>query len=191
MDGAAYRWFNRLADHTGWAHTFFVDFAKYGVGLFAVLLLVGWWYAARRDDGAPRVVGVMWAGAAALIAVAVDQVIGHIVNRARPFVAMPTMHVLVSHSKDASFPSDHAAIAGAVAVGLFLVFRWLGWVAIALALLMAFARVYVGVHYPGDVLGGLALGGVIALAGAPLVHRLADPAARRLARGPLHPLLSR
>jgi undecaprenyl-diphosphatase len=68
MDAAAYRWFNRLADHTGWAHTFFIDYAKYGVGLFAVLLLVGWWYAARHDEGASRTVGVMWAGAAAVVA---------------------------------------------------------------------------------------------------------------------------
>ncbi|GAC1361611.1 MAG: hypothetical protein NVSMB32_00820 [Actinomycetota bacterium] len=59
------------------------------------------------------------------------------------------MHLLLARTGDFSFPSDHAAVAGAVATALFLVDRRIGLVAAILALAMAFARVYVGAHYPG------------------------------------------
>ena len=66
---------------------------------------------------------------------------------------------------DGGFPSIHAVIAAAVAAGLWLVDRRLGITAAVAAALMAFARVYVGAHYPRDVLAGLALGVVVSLAG--------------------------
>src|SRR2546428_463519 len=75
---------------------------------------------------------------------------------------MTSAHVLVARTTDFSFPGDHATAVGAVAVGLLLTRRRLGIVMAAFAVLMAFARVYVGAHYPGDVVAGLALGGVTA-----------------------------
>ena len=54
---------------------------------------------------------------------------------------------------------------GAVATGLLLVNRRLGLLAALAAALMAFARVYIGAHYPWDVLGGLVLGGAVVLLG--------------------------
>jgi membrane-associated phospholipid phosphatase len=79
-------------------------------------------------------------------------------------VAHPnTVHVLVSRSADPSFPSDHAAAAAAIAVVVLLVHRRLGVLVLALAALVCFARVYVGAHYPGDVLAGAGIGVVVAL----------------------------
>ena len=101
----------------------------------------------------------MWAAAAALIALEIAQLIGRAVDRTRPFHALSSVHVLIARSADFSFPSDHATTAGAVSVGLLFAGRriW-GAIAVICALVMAFARVYVGVHYPGDVLAGLTLG---------------------------------
>jgi undecaprenyl-diphosphatase len=78
---------------------------------------------------------------------------------------MTGIHLLIGRTTDFSFPSDHATVVGAVAAGLmFTNHRW-GSVAAALAVVMAFARVYVGAHYPGDVVAGLALGAAVAAAG--------------------------
>jgi undecaprenyl-diphosphatase len=166
---------NDFARHTGWLHGPVTLYAKQGVVLFALLLVAG--YVLARRSGAPLLVArSLLAGAGVLLAVAVNQPIVHAVNETRPFRQLPHVLLLVSASTDGSFPSDHATMAGAVAAGLFYVSRRLGMVAAVAAVLMAFARVYVGAHYPVDVLAGLAGGAVVAaivqLAAAPLATLL-------------------
>jgi undecaprenyl-diphosphatase len=188
VDRSLYRRINDFADSTAWAHGIVRAGAKYGIVILGVLLLAAWWQARRQADVA--VAAVVWAGAAPLAALAVAQVVNKIVDRSRPYVAMPDAHVLIARSADASFPSDHSTAAGAVAVGLVIAgaalgSRRLGIIAAVAAVLLAFSRVYVGVHYPSDVLAGLAIGGVVAVVFAPLAKRLLTPIARRVATTPL------
>jgi undecaprenyl-diphosphatase len=183
-----FRVVNDWARHTGWLHGTMEAIAKYGVVAFALLLLAGWWVARRSRDDA-RMAAALWAPIAALVAVAVNQPIVSAVHESRPFAAMPHVLLLVSHSADPGFPSDHATMAGAVAVALWFVERRLAALATLAALLLAFSRVYVGVHYPGDVLAGLALGGVVAALGAVLLVPLVARLVAWLGRTPLRPLL--
>lgn len=119
----------------------------------------------------------MWAAVAALVALGFGQLIGNAIGRARPNETISNVHLLVDKTKDFSFPSDHATAAGAVAVGLLFANRRWGIIASVLAASMAFTRVYVGAHYPSDVLTGLALGGIVAAIGwftvVPIIRRLA------------------
>ncbi len=190
MDAAAFRAVNRFAAHTGWMHWLFTTVARYGIVAFALALVAAWW-TARAEGSVSGVSAAVWAGAGALIALGLAQVIGGAVDRARPYTAMPATHVLIGRTTDFSFPSDHATVAGAVAAGLVLAGtrRWLGPAAVVFAAVMAFSRVYVGVHYPGDVLAGLALGAAVAAAGTPLVRRVLVPIGERIARTPAAPLL--
>jgi len=81
-------------------------------------------------------------------------------HRTRPFVAHPQIHPLyVVHSS--SFPAGHAATAFAGAVVLAFVVRRAAPVLLAVAALIGFSRVYVGVHYPTDVLAGAAIGAAV------------------------------
>src|SRR4051794_34086848 len=176
MDSSLYRWINRFADRTSWAHGLFKANAGYGIVLFAVLLLVAYLNGRQHDD-LTAVAASAWAGAAAIVALGIGQLIGGAIDRARPYETMTNVHLLVDKTTDFSFPSDHATAAGAVAVGLLFANRRLGIVACVLAVLMAFTRVYVGAHYAGDVVAGLALGGLVATIGwftiVPLLRRIA------------------
>src|SRR5262249_62389195 len=87
-----------------------------------------------------------------------NQVLNPLVSRERPFVSTPEVLVIGSRPGDASFPSGHAANAFAGASVLarrFRAQRVLWW---ALAVLIADSRIYLGVHYPLDVIGGPLLG---------------------------------
>jgi undecaprenyl-diphosphatase len=176
---------NELARSTGWLHSLVLAYASYGVVLFAVLLLVGWWVA--RIKGPRAMAAALWAGAGMLVAVAVNQPVVHSVNEARPYTTYRHILVLAHRSADGSFPSDHAVMAGAVAAGLWLVSRRLGVVAAVAALLMAFARVYIAAHYPHDVVAGLALGAGVVLLGWLVLAAPLTWLVNRLARTPLRP----
>ena len=89
----------------------------------------------------------------------VDFVIKPLVARVRPYVTVEGLFSLVGPEKSHSFPSGHSATAFAVG---YVLFRMLpakyGAPILILAALMAFSRLYVGVHYPTDVLAGVLIG---------------------------------
>ena len=160
---------------------------EYGL-LFAMVLLVLWcWWGVRRRGGenaASSVAALVWAPLAAGIAVLVNVPIRGFVERPRPFVDHDGLDVLVDGKDDFSFVSDHATLTMAVAVGLFVVNRRFGLIGIGLALLEGFCRVYMGVHYPTDVVGGFALGTAVALLLSPVAMALLTPVVRAVEKSP-------
>jgi undecaprenyl-diphosphatase len=150
---------NAFAAHTPWLHSTMLLFAKYGIVLFVGYLVVGWWLA--RKGSSLTMAAALLTPVGALFALGLQQVIIQAVGEARPYTLEPNALILAARTADPSFPSDHACMAGAVAAGLFFVNRSLGWVATVTALLMAFARVYVGAHWPLDVVAGLVFGAAV------------------------------
>ena len=85
-------------------------------------------------------------------------------DRPRPPLRYPEPKTLVPLPHDASFPSGHASTSFAAATMLSLSFPRFAPLLYVLAAAIAFSRVYVGVHYPFDVLGGALLGALVAIA---------------------------
>lgn len=177
-----------LARATPYLHAPLRLYAEYGVVLFGVLLLAGWWVARRARP--PRMAAALWAPLGVLLAVGLNQLIVHAVAEPRPYDALRHVLVLVPRSTDTSFPSDHAVMAGACAAGLLAVHRRLGLATLGLALLMAFTRVYVGAHYPLDVVAGLLVGAAVSLAGLAVVRRPLTALVTSVGRTRLRPLLT-
>jgi membrane-associated phospholipid phosphatase len=189
MNETLFEQVNALARATPWLHSAITAYADFGVVVFALLLAAGWWIA-RRSGRPERVAAVVCAGVAALLAVGINQPIVNTVREARPYAAHPGALVLVTRGTDFSFPSDHAVMAGAVAVGLVFVSRLLAVVAAVAALAMAFARVYIAAHYPADVVVGLLLGAAVALVVYLIAHRQVARGVAAAARTPLRPLVT-
>jgi undecaprenyl-diphosphatase len=128
------------------------------VVIVALTFLVPWAHRRwQRRDGA--VLGTVSAGVALLI----NQPITHLVDRTRPYLAHPAhSHLLIARSADPSFPSDHATGGFALAFGVWLYDRAIGSALLVVAALLSFSRVYVGTHYPADVVAGALIGVTVA-----------------------------
>ncbi|TJZ52758.1 phosphatase PAP2 family protein [Streptomyces piniterrae] len=169
-------WVNRAMEYIG----------EYGIiaGL-AVLCLIAWWTARRKPDAPAAIASLVWAPLAAGIALLANIPIRAFVERPRPFKDHAGLEVLIPGKSDFSFVSDHATLTMAVGVGLFVANRKYGLAGIALALAEGFCRVYMGVHYPTDVVGGFALGTAVALLLAPPAQAMLVPLMTAIGRSPI------
>lgn len=171
------------AHRVGWLDPVFVGLTVVGyagVVWLALALLVAW----RGRLPLRPTVGLT--AIAVLSADLVAWLLKALVERPRPFQSILDLDTLMRATEGTSFPSGHAATSAAGAVVLSLLAPRLAPAFVALALAIGFSRIYVGVHYPTDVLAGLAIGAAIGAAvGLGVRGALADPRGRsRTATGP-------
>ena len=158
-------------------------------GITAVVLLTVVYLLARNRSVMP-VAAAAAAGGAAWVLANVAKVIA---NRSRPYLVMADAVLRQHPAHGTSFPSSHTAVTLAVTIALvpFLA-RPLAAVGIGYAVLVGWSRIYLGVHYPLDVLAGagigMAVGGAVLLALRALLSRAGrtvngdDAAAARIPR---------
>ena len=159
------------------------------VGITAVILLTVVYVVARNRGVLPVAVAAVAAGAAWVLA----NVAKVIANRSRPYLVMADAVLRQHPAHGTSFPSSHTAVTLAVTIALvpFLA-RPLAAVGIGYAVLVGWSRIYLGVHYPLDILAGagigMAVGGAVLLALRALLSRAGrtvngdDAAAARIPR---------
>ena len=110
-----------------------------------------------------------------------------LIMRPRPWLDVVGLIPLINEADPNSFPSGHTCAAFAFAVALCMTQpqRWAKGAALALAALMGFSRLYVGVHFPSDVLAGAVIGSLCGLLAGWMVPRfLAWVRSRRSGRTP-------
>lgn len=138
-----------------------------GIVIAAIGALADW---RRRPRSVPW--SALLATAALLIASAASGLLKDVFDRVRPALAEPGVTALVSLPGDASMPSGHAATAAAAAGVVALLHPRLRAPLAALVAAIALSRVYLGVHYPSDVIVGAALGLAIAWIVVALARRV-------------------
>ncbi|WP_326668141.1 phosphatase PAP2 family protein [Streptomyces sp. NBC_01257] len=189
FDDGFYTWVTELAQRSpGGLDSAVRLWSDYGMVLFAVLMLASWWRSRGGDPA--RTAMALCAPLVVVSAYLVNDVVKSVFHEQRP---CRTLHVVTVEAcpplGDWSFPSNHAAIAAAAATAIWLADRRLGAAALTAALLMGASRVWVGAHYPHDVLIGLLAGALVAW---PLTSaaRLCAPAVERLRDSRLRPLVT-
>lgn len=190
IDDTWYTDVTTFARDTPWLNTPMLDYSNAGMVLFAILILTAWWIGRHSTPSVmAAAIGVPIAAVTAYLA---NDGIKWIVSEQRPCHTLPAAFLLepCPAIEDYSFPSNHAAVAAAMAAAFFLVDRRLGLVATVAALFMGFSRVYVGAHYPHDVIVGLLVGAVVGTLAAILVRGYGTPLVERFSDGRLRPLLT-
>ena len=142
--------------------------AKYPVLLLLALFLLAWFRAHLRER-----VSLVYCSLFAILALGVNYALGSIFPHPRPF-ALGLSPNYLGHAAETSFPSDHATVMWTLAFGLLLNanLRGYGWAAVALAALTSWARVFLGVHFPFDILGSMAVAGISLATMMPLRPRI-------------------
>lgn len=171
-DKALFAWVNALAGRLpaldaamGWIASDYLVPVCLGLALVAM-----WFIGSDASERMRYQIGMLTALTAMALSSLVVLISNALFHRPRPFDGLEDVTVLFYLPTDSSFPSNSAAAAFAIAAAVWCVNRGIGAAMFAAAGVYGFSRVYVGVHYPLDILGGI----IIALVVTALTLRLRD-----------------
>ncbi len=138
--------------------------ADYLIYLIPIALTAMWCSGGRaRRESALKICAL------AALSLGINQLIAIVYPHPRPF-EIGLGHTFIQHAADSSFPSDHATIFAAMAIGMLSTNAKspTGWVMLAAGACVAWARIYLGVHYPLDMLGAIGVVAATSLALSPV-----------------------
>ena len=170
MDYRVYHAINEVVARHSWLGSTLAVIETWAVPAVAVATVALWLLARPGGDRKWKLASASALCGAAL-GLLVNQIIAKIWHRQRPFATHPSAHVWGSRSHDPSFPSDHSSAAVGIAFAVFFFDRLAGNFFLAAATFVAVGRVFIGAHYPLDVIAGCLVGFGVAL----LIVRVAQP----------------
>lgn len=149
------------AVQSGFGDTFFPVITKLGDGgiFWIVLAVVLLCFRKTRRAGLAMAISLV------LGLLLTNLTIKPLVERIRPYIVDPSIALLIPPESDFSFPSGHTSTSFECAFVLFAYHKKAGTAALVLAATIAFSRLYLMVHYPTDILAGVAIGAVVAVIG--------------------------
>jgi len=182
FDDGWYRSVTDFAQHTKWLGGIMNTLTVLLIVVLALLVLYAGWVAWRRSDRV-GLAAAAWTLVGSVVCIVCGLLLKQVFQETRPCLALPNVTTVQAcpGPTDYSFPSDHMTVAAALAAGLWLIDRRLAVIGTVLALVEGFSRVYLGQHYPHDVLAAILLSSLIIFGGWLLVR---GPLSRLVARVP-------
>lgn len=148
-----FRMFNDLGKEVMFLNPIMIFFAKY-MKYFLLFGIVMYWFTRKRENRI-MIISSMFAF---VVAEVFGAIAGAIHSNNQPFAELSNVNQLIGHAIDNSFPSDHAIEFFSICITFLLFKKNLRYVWLAIAILVSISRVWVGVHYPADILVGAILG---------------------------------
>ncbi len=148
-----FRMFNDLGKEVMFLNPIMIFFAKY-MKYFLLFGIIMYWFTRKRENRI-MIISSMFAF---VVAEVFGAIAGAIHSNNQPFAELSNVNQLIGHAIDNSFPSDHAIEFFSICITFLLFKKNLRYVWLAIAILVSISRVWVGVHYPADILVGAILG---------------------------------
>jgi undecaprenyl-diphosphatase len=191
VDWRVFKAIYSLSLHHHWLGSLFHGIEQASIP-FMVLATAALWFLARPGGDRKWKLAAASGFLSAALAFVANFVIHAIWDRPRPYETHAISHPW-STSTDASFPSDHASLSLAIAFAVLAFDSAAGAVLVVAAVIIAIGRVFIGAHYPGDILASLTVATAVTIivigfarplvaAAVRLVERVSDPLVRPLWR---------
>lgn len=148
-----FRMFNDLGKEVMFLNPIMIFFAKY-MKYFLLFGIIMYWFTRKRENRIMIISSIF----AFVVAEVFGAIAGAIHSNNQPFAELSNVNQLIGHAIDNSFPSDHAIEFFSICITFLLFKKNLRYVWLAIAILVSFSRIWVGVHYPADILVGAILG---------------------------------
>lgn len=158
MNSTLFRMINDLGKEFTSLNPTMVFISKYMV-IFLALAVILFWFTRRNNNRIMIICGAI----TFIVAEILGKLAGRIHSNNQPFAELTSVNKLIEHSIDNSFPSDHTILFFSFCMTFFLFRKRWNFLWIVLAAIVGISRIWVGVHYPADVLvgAGIAVGSAL------------------------------
>lgn len=152
MNYTVFQWINNFAGSSKLLDTLMIAITNSAAYVAILFMLILWFNNGKKENAIRKQYTVLYTTLSVSIALLVNVLIHAVYYHPRPFI---THHVnqLVPHAADSSFVSDHSVLVFSIAFVFILRGEKLKYIALIWAILVGVSRMYVGVHYPLDILG--------------------------------------
>ncbi|MGG0290722.1 undecaprenyl-diphosphatase [Bacillus pacificus] len=152
MNYTVFQWFNNFAGSSKLLDSLMIAITNSAAYVAILFMLILWFNNGKKVNAIKKQYTVLYTTLSVIIALLVNVVIHAVYYHPRPFVSHD-VHQLVPHAADSSFVSDHSVLVFSIAFVFLFRGEKLKYVALIWAVLVGVSRMYVGVHYPLDILG--------------------------------------
>jgi undecaprenyl-diphosphatase len=152
MNYTVFQWFNNFAGSSKLLDTLMITITNSAACVAILFMLILWFNNGKKENAIRKQYTVLYTTLSVSIALLVNVLIHAVYYHPRPFVSHD-VHQLVPHAADSSFVSDHSVLVFSIAFVFMLRGEKLKYIALLWAVLVGISRLYVGVHFPLDVIG--------------------------------------
>src|SRR6478735_6184881 len=149
MNVDLFRTINDFGKEYTYLNNFFIFMAEYMVFVLTFIALIFWF--TRREENRMMIIS---ATISFILAEMMGKIAGTLHSNNQPFAELSNVNKLIEKAVDNSFPSDHTILFFAFCMTFFMYQKRWRYIWIMLALVVGISRIWVGVHYPADVIVG-------------------------------------